>query len=269
MLLAVLSKRKAGDLTIRGQVYASDANPALINVYTCIRDQPDELITSLKEVVTEFEAVPAEGPVNRAPKTLAEAKTSKESYYYWMRAKYNTTAVTPATTPTQQAAQFIFLNKTCFRGVYRTGPNGFNVPYGHYKNPGIFDPSHLKEVSDLLQGVVLRTAPFETALAAVATGDFVYLDPPYVPETATSFVGYTAEGFPLSSHEELFKRCKEIQTQSKATFLLSNADVKLVRDAFPVASYEVQTVSARRAIHSKNPESKTKEVLIRPIEVHA
>jgi DNA adenine methylase len=93
-------------------------------------------------------------------------------------------------------------------------------------------------------------------MAKVAEGDFMYLDPPYAPETDTSFVSYTSDGFDVDKHKALFQLCK------KAKFLLSNADVKLVRDAFPQPQYTTKSIDCRRAINSKNPDATTKEVLI-------
>jgi len=112
-------------------------------------------------------------------------------------------------------------------------------------------------VSALIQGVVFRVQSFEASLAAVTSATaFVYLDPPYVPESATSFVGYTADGF--LSHADLFTAVKALP----CPFLLSNANVALVREAF--VGFRVDVVSARRAIHSKEPGSRSEEVLIRP-----
>jgi DNA adenine methylase len=152
----------------------------------------------------------------------------------------------------------IFLNRTCFRGLYREGPRGFNVPFGHYKNPAICDEANILAVSALIQGVVFRCQSFEASLAEATEDAFVYLDPPYVPEFATSFVGYTADGFPGTSHAALFTIVKDLP----CPFLLSNANVALVREAFPPTEFQVDVVSARRAIHSKEPGSKTEEVLI-------
>jgi DNA adenine methylase len=94
------------------------------------------------------------------------------------------------------SALFIFLNKTCFRGLFRTGPNGFN--FGHYTElPEIVNRDHLAEIHELIQPVVFGCAGFAESLTTAEPGDFVYLDPPYAPETQNSFVGYTNGGFGL------------------------------------------------------------------------
>jgi DNA adenine methylase len=157
----------------------------------------------------------------------------------------------------------IFLNKTCFRGVYREGPNGFNVPYGHNKNAAFPTQEELTAVSQLFTGVTFTVADCQVPIAAAGTGDFVYLDPPYVPEKATSFVGYVADGFTAAQHETLFMATKGLVARG-ATFLLSNSAVPLVTGAFPAPAFETTTVDARRAIHSKDPSARAKEVLIRP-----
>lgn len=222
ILLEVLERK-----IVKGNIYASDLNGHLIDLYVAVQTDVEGLIASVKKLME----VP-----------------STEEYYYQIRDSFN---------QTPSSAKFLYLNKTCFRGVYREGPRGFNVPYGHYKNPGILDEDHLRAVSALIQPVVFSVTSFEDVLSQAKEGDFVYLDPPYVPLNATSFVGYKAGGF--SKHAELFELCKTLPN-----FLLSNADVPLVREAFQ--GYEIKTISARRAIHSKKPESRTNEVLIRKLQ---
>jgi DNA adenine methylase len=261
VLLGFLEGCKEGKWRVSGTIYASDANAALIGFYRNVQNHPDELIELTKIIAGEFAQVPAEGPLNRCPSTEEEAKGSKESYYYWIRQKFNALSVKERMEMTG-SAYLLFLNKTCFRGVWREGPHGFNVPYGHYRTVSIVDEAHIRNVSALLQGVVFHTFSFEVALQRLDAGDFVYLDPPYVPESATSFVGYTAEKFSLMKHDYLFKECARM-AQRQVRFVLSNACVQLVLDAFPEPPFQVQRLTARRAIHSKNPETTTTEVIIK------
>ena len=262
VLLGLLSKAKEGAITVQGQVLASDMNSHLIHLYKNVQQQPDALIAELREFVDQFRAC-SNGPVNRKPQSLQEAMDSREAYYYWMRKQFNNLPEQERSSP-RASAMMLFLNRTCFRGVYREGPNGFNVPYGNYKNPAILDEEHIAAVSALIKDVVFVTRPFAASLAEVAPNDFVYLDPPYAPETDTSFVSYTASGFDIESHKELFQMCHNLREQG-TRLLMSNADVKLVRDAFPTDRYTTRVISCRRAINSKKPQSTTKEVLIMPI----
>ena len=260
VLLGFLSQVREGKRNISGTVYASDLNPHLISLYRHIQINPEEFLQEIHRLVTEFESINGL-VIHRKPTTIEEAKTSQESYYYWTRQQFNNLQ---DTTSIKKAAMFLFLNKTCFRGVYREGPHGFNVPFGHYKKPGIVDDTHIREVSALLQGVIFTCQGFEESFQKVRAGDFIYLDPPYAPETDTSFVGYTAEGFGVEQHKTLFTLCGELK-QKNVQMLMSNADVALVRQAFPEATYSTTIISARRAIHSKDPSSKTNEVLIRNV----
>jgi DNA adenine methylase len=260
VLLGFLNKVRDGSIELTGQVYASDLNVHLISLYKNVQERPTELIAAVKVVTDEF-ALCTGSVVNRKPTTIEEARTSAESYYYWIRQRFN---AIPAVEREGVAASamFLFLNKTCFRGVYREGPRGFNVPFGHYKNPTIVTEQHIHDVSDLIQGVVFTHQSFQDSFGSASTGDFVYLDPPYAPEQATSFVGYTADGFTLENHKHLFTVAKGMK-ERKVNILMSNADVPLVKEAFVSPAYTTRIISCRRAINSKEPASRTNEVLIR------
>lgn len=260
VLLGLLSKAREGVIRITGHVMAYDLNGNLISLYKNIQQNPDALILHTKRLAEDFYKCGEEHPPNRKPRSLEEAMASRENYYYWVRRHFNALPENERTSPSA-SAMMLFLNKTCFRGMYREGPHGFNVPYGNYKTPTILEEEHIRTVSHLIRDVVFSHKPFTEALVGAGTGDFVYLDPPYAPETGHSFVSYTADGFRLDNHNQLFAMCHAMREQG-VNFLMSNADVKLVRDAFPYPTYTTRVLSCRRAIHAKKPQSVTNEVLI-------
>ena len=252
VLFACLSKSSQ----ISGEIYASDINPYLIGLYRNIQLQPGEFIIEMHRIINEYNQCTG-NEVNRKPTSLEEAKTSRESYYYWCRSMFN--SISHENRMSMKAScLFLFLNKTCFRGLYREGPNGFNVPYGNYKNPAIINDAHIHEVSKLIKNVIFTVEPFSTSMMRVKKGDFVYMDPPYAPINSTSFVKYNAGGFSLEDHRTLFITCQNLDCD----FLMSNSNVDLVRDAFPEFHYKIKTISCKRAIHSKVPNSKAEELLI-------
>ena len=152
--------------------------------------------------------------------------------------------------PAERAARLIYLNKTCFNGLWRVNRAGrFNVPIGRYKNPRFNDPSALINASQALRGVEITHAPFEESLAAVAPGDFVYLDPPYDPVSATAhFSSYTADGFSWEDQRRLANACV-ILNRRGVRFLLSNSATDRIRELY--RGFELRTVRAPRFINSK------------------
>lgn len=257
VLLGVLSLQRAGKIHIRGNIYAYDINKDLIHVYQQIQKNEEKLYAFLEGYFQNYDKIDG-NEIIRAPTTIEEGKTSKESYYYWLRSRFNTETNMDAN---ERTALFIFLNKTCFRGMYREGPNGFNVPYGHYKTtPSFISQDELSSLSKLMQKVQFRACSFTESMKQVGAGDFVYLDPPYAPETKTSFVGYNKDGFDVTMHHALFDSVKKAHDNG-AKFLMSNAKVALVENA--LKDFHFEELVARRAINAKNPESTTLEVLIK------
>jgi len=268
VLFSVLAHLRAGRIRILQDVRAYDINEPLIWVYKNIQTHPKDLYSIIQSIVDEFIACPEEGGVlNRAPSNIGEAIVCRENYYYWSRIRYN------ALSPQEKcgllgSALFIFLNKTCFRGVFRVGPRGFNVPYGHYANPTVATEEHLLAVHDLIQGVHFECLDFNDSLSAdrISPGDYVYLDPPYSPKNKTSFVGYTEKGFNGEAHMALFDRVHALTVSNACRITMSNADVVLVRQFFESPSaaehYAIQSLSCKRAIHSKTPSARATEVII-------
>lgn len=253
VLLALLSLQKEKRIAIKNKIYAYDINLPLINVYKHIQTKKEELYEYITFYLTEYDSITG-NIINRKPTTIDEAKTSKESYYYWIRKKYNNIDKNSV----ECSALFMFINKTCFRGMYREGPNGFNVPYGHYKKtPSIITKNELDSISELIKDVNFIHSDFNSSIKNVRKGDFVYLDPPYAPENQKSFVGYVANGFSLDTHINLFAEIKKLDN---IKFVMSNSKVELVLNNFK--DYNCEDILARRAINSKKPGSTTTEVII-------
>lgn len=257
ILFSVLSYVKSGKIRIHGNIYAYDYNEPLVYVYKNIQSHHEELYSTLESILLEFNSC-GNGDMNRKPKHIEEAMVSKENYYYWIRDKYNTLSSAEKNN-VFGSALFIFLNKTCFRGLFRIGPNGFNVPYGHYKHPEIINKTHLDEIHQLIQPVHFECSDFKSSFLQVGPKDFIYCDPPYAPEKPTSFVGYTDKGFTLEQHICLFQWIDQF---TDVKIMLSNADVSLVREHFTDKKYKIISILCRRSIHSKHPETKAKEVII-------
>ena len=256
VLLALLSYVKSGAIKIHGNIYACDLNEPLIYMYKNIQTQHNILYDTLKTLIADY-------------KECGRERETKEAYYYLTRSRYNNLSL-EGKKSILGSAMFIFLNKTGFRGMFRVGPNGFNVPYGHYSNPEIINKEHLDIVHNLIQGVIFECCDFTVSLMRpiVASGDsgdhsdFLYIDPPYAPETTTSFVGYTEKGFNIENHNKLFGLIHDL-TDANHKVMLSNADVSLVRSNFTKDQYHTTPILCKRSINSKNPDAKAKEVIIR------
>ena len=260
VLLAVLSHRKAKNLIITGEIRASDLNPNLISMYKNIQSKLDTLFRNLQSLVSTFRQIETMDG-DREPATVEEAIQSQESFYYWVRKQFNEMTEVEKTEPAA-SAMMIFLNKTCFRGVYREGPHGFNVPFGHNKNPSVFCPAHLREINELIQPVIFTTTPFTQSLQSAKAGDFVYMDPPYYPVNDDTFVGYLKGGFKEKDHAEFFAACHRMAAAG-IKFSMSNAAVEKLRLEFPGPTYMTKKIECKRAINSKNPASKAEEFIIR------
>jgi DNA adenine methylase len=258
VLLTLLSYIKNGIIKIENNIYAYDLNEPLIYLYKNIQMYHNELYDILQSIIKDFNECD-DGKINRIPLNITEAKIAKENYYYWIRSEYNKLSDKKSILC---SAMFIFLNKTCFRGVFRVGPNGFNVPFGHYKNPEIINKEHLEEIHHLIQNVIFECCDFNISLSLTEQNDFIYLDPPYASETETSFVGYTKNGFKIENHINLFNLIHNL-TETNKKIMLSNSDVRLVNENFTNQKYNISSILCKRAINSKNPESKTKEVIIK------
>jgi DNA adenine methylase len=200
-----------------------DSNSALINMYIQVRDNCSAVIQHLH---------------------AHDAKYSEE-YYYQQRSR--ALDVGPA-----GAARTIFLNKTGFNGLFRVNADGgFNVPFGHHKKkPRIVHMAGLRAASRALENVKLVCTDYATLVARASVGDVCFMDPPYIPASATSnFTGYTSDGFDIEDQERLAD-CVASVVKRGANVLLSNSDTPESRRIFGRGQWQVEKVSARRSINS-------------------
>lgn len=261
VLIYLLQLRNEKKITIHKEIFAYDVNKGLINTYKQLQRNKNLLIQCLDNVCTTFKSIPLNThgqigkPVDISKNTCMH---TREHYYYWIRQCYNSSSKDSV----ESATYFIFLNKTCFRGLYREGPSGFNVPYGlkdKKKIPTIFQTTHLEHISKLFEDVTFLHMDFKDSFKRVKKNDFIYVDPPYLPENKSSFTDYVKNGFLEKEHQTLFDcllSCKEKQIR----FTMSNSNVTLLKQKFK--EYRVEEVKARRAIHSRNPGAVTTELLI-------
>ncbi len=215
----------------------NDINSDLINSYKIIASKPRELISILKVFQTDYHY-------------LQDKESERKEYYYQKRDLYNSRNSDKIT----QAALFIFLNRTCFNGLYRVNrSNLFNVPMGSYKLPMICDEQNILAVSGALQSVEIINFDFEKTLSYAGENTFFYLDPPYKPLSATSsFNSYAEVEFNDREQIRLRDFCKKLD-KLKSKWILSNSDVQ--QDDFLVGLYEeffVDRVKAKRVINSKS-----------------
>lgn len=252
VLIRLLDLINCKKIIVKGTINAFDINEVLIGMYKNIQTKPDELIKHLIELKTKYLSITNKNG-DRDITNETDAIKSKESYFYWIRQKYNKMDMKTKSSPLGSAT-FIFINKTCFRGLHREGPNGFNVPFGNYENPD-FAIETITKLSNLVKNVNFQVIDFKDGFTKIKKDDFVYLDPPYVPTDDKSFVKYNAQGFNEKEHLELFKLTKT------TNFLMSNSNAKNVIDTFN--GYKIYYIDAKRAINSKNPEATTTEVLIK------
>lgn len=259
VLLALLQNIKKKYIVIKNTINAYDINETLINMYKNIQSNLNQIIIEIKQLINTYLNIKllSTNQITK-PKDITEALTSQEAYYYWIRENFNKLQQIDKNKPLG-TAYFIFLNKTCFRGLYREGPNGFNVPFGHYTNPEILNEEHLIKISKLISDVNFYHMNFEESFNNInqSEDNFLYLDPPYAPENNKSFVGYTSNGFNIDQHNKLFTMCKNYK------FLMSNSDVDFVKNHFNNIQYKINVISCKRAINSKKPNSITNEILIK------
>lgn len=231
----------------------NDVNSDLTTCYQTVRDTPEELITSLMDIQDAYNAL--------------QTEEARRDFFLAARDRYNEKNLDPI----ENTTKFIFLNRTCFNGLYRVNKKGlFNVPFGKYINPQICDPATIRLDSELLQRVEILTGDFEATLNFVGDGyNFFYFDPPYRPLNATSsFNSYSKEDFNDEEQIRLRDFCARLNGRLGIGWMLSNADcsAKNPEDTFFEDIYNdffINRVYASRAINA-NPSKRGKltELLI-------
>lgn len=206
----------------------NDYNTELINVYRTVRDDLDGLVALLKK----------------------HEKYNSSDYYYEVRALDRTPDFDKMSN-SEKAARIIYLNKTCYNGLYRVNSLGqFNSPYGKYKNPNIVNEVVLRAISKYLNGneISIRSGDYKDVLNDIEKNSFVYLNPPYMPiSSSSSFTGYTEGGFGYDKQVELKEECDKLNSKG-VHFLQSNSDCEEIRELYK--AYRIKVVKANRAINS-------------------
>lgn len=244
------------------EVFISDINEDLINCYQVIKKEPEALVEMLQAMQNEFSALDIE---------------KRKEYYYDKRNLYNHVKFNYSCDMLlARTALFMFLNKTCFNGLYRVNSKGlYNVPMGAYKNPLICDTENILAVSEKLQNVQIHCGDFRESVNYIDSNTFVYFDPPYRPISNTSaFTSYNQEAFTDEHQYALAVYFKELSMKG-SKLLLSNSDPKNYDEADDFfdslyKGFHIDRVSAVRMINSKaTGRGKIKELLIYNYEVNA
>lgn len=246
----------------------NDINTELINLYKNIKNSHLELIEELKDLDDKFKQLPElKNNINRQKINIPESEDEildKTTYYYFIREFYNIYKIESKDLTVSKSACFIFLNKVGFRGLYReNSSNIFNVPYGNYKNPKIYDEIQIIRLNYLFNkyNVVFENKNFINVIdmKELKIGDFVYLDPPYYPIHRNSFTSYSSNDFGIDDHSNIISIIKKIN-DSGAKFLLSNSYTEWVVEN--TNKFEQKKIICKRRINSKNPNSIENEILV-------
>ncbi len=225
----------------------NDSNRELMNVYKVIKETPEELIENLK----------------------AHKENNNEDYFYEIRALDRDKEKYSKLSNIERAARIIYLNKTCYNGLFRVNSAGeFNSPWGRYRNPNIVNEKTIYAINRYFNKaeVIILCGDYKEALKEVNEDAFVYLDPPYMPiSPSSSFTGYTSAGFDEEEQIQLKEQC-DILNSKGVKFLLSNSSCEFIEDLYK--DYKITKVSAKRSINSNaTKRGEIDEVLVRNYEI--
>ena len=219
--------------------FISDLNSELINLYIVVKDSVNELIADL------------------------ELHENSSEYFYNIRNLDRDSENYNRLSAVEKASRFIYLNKSCFNGLYRVNRKGeFNVPFGKYKNPIYFEKENLLKCNKFLQNIEIQHGEFTTYRDKIQTDDFVYFDPPYFPITDTSnFTSYTKDGFGINEQRKLLDFLQEIDNRG-AFFMLSNSYSDFTMDFYK--EFNIDIIDVGRSINSRaDKRGKVKEIIVR------
>lgn len=204
----------------------NDYNKEVSNLYNIVKNKPNELISDLQK------------------------HENTESYFYAIRSLDRNKKEFNKLSDVERASRFVYLNKTCYNGLYRVNRNDeFNVPFGKYKNPLICDNKNIINASRYLKNVEILNLDFEEVLKTATSGDFVYLDPPYdVISKTASFTEYNKDGFSKEDQIRVKKVCDNL-TSKNVKWMLSNANTQFIKNLY--SEYNIEIVDAKRSINSK------------------
>lgn len=224
----------------------NDINDELMNVYQVIRSDAQGLLEKLAEA----------------------AENHSEDFYYKVRERDRNQDIYNRLSAIDKAARTIYLNKTCYNGLYRVNTDGkFNTPYGKYKNPNIINRDTILNLHAYLNkaNVQIRCDDYRRVLSTARRGAFVYFDPPYMPISETAnFTSYTADGFDIEQQVMLKQTCDDL-TRRGIKFLLSNANTWIIRQLY--RKYKIKIIKAKRAINSvADKRGAVEEVLVKNYE---
>lgn len=225
------------------KAFISDMNSELVNLYRVVKNNPEELISTLN------------------------MHRNEEEYFYEVRAQDRDPNVWINLTDIDKAARLIYLNRTCFNGLYRVNNAGeFNAPFGHYKKPRIVDPVTINAVSRFFQenDITILEGDFQASVTTAKSGDFVYFDPPYDPvSSSANFTGYAKGGFDRDEQKRLRDTAKHL-ADNGVNVLLSNSSTDFIREIYSDPVFRIVNVKARRAVNSVGADrGEVDEVLIR------
>jgi DNA adenine methylase len=270
IFIELINKIEKNEINVNGSININDINEYLIKMYSSVKNNVNELLKCLKIIKTLYNSSTDvvyekrhkyEIDVNLSNDELI--KKGKSYIYYYYRELFNNNNNNDNDNEIQKCAIFIFLNKTCFRGLYRESKNGFNVPYGNYKNPSIYKKNEILSLhrafnkynftfTNINYDLFLKPEEFKE-------NSFIYIDPPYYPLNEKSFVSYNKDGFSVKDNEKLANICFSF-SKNDIQFIHSNSYCDYNVNMYK--NYKCEKILCKRSINSKNPKSTANEILI-------